>query len=98
MTDVTLPASLACHYHYLVGEGYRLFGRTEEARTALVKAVELAEQHRFNSILVRAEQSLESLRDGGVVIIATAAQPPVEEVARVAEAVREMRELAGVAG
>lgn len=98
LADITLPASLACHYHYLVGEGYRLFGRTDEARVALVKAIELAEQHRFNSILVRAEQSLESLRDGGVVIIARAAPAPVEEVARVADAVREMRELAGVAG
>lgn len=96
LADVALPASLACHYHYYVGEGYRLFGRFSEARAAFTKALELAEDHAINAIVVRAEQSLEALRDGGVVIIARASAPATPEVERVAQGVREMRELAGV--
>jgi tetratricopeptide (TPR) repeat protein len=98
LADVDLPVSLACQYHYYAGEAYRLFGRAKEAESELTKALELAEQHRYNAILLRAEQSLEALRDGGVVIIAEAPENPAPEVVRVAEAVREMRELAGVAG
>jgi tetratricopeptide (TPR) repeat protein len=97
LADALLPVSLACQYNYYVGEGYRLFGRTEQARVALERALQMAEQHRLNEILFRVEQSLESLKDGGVVIIAEAAEPtPV--VQDVAFAIREMRELAGVAG
>lgn len=98
LADADLPASLACQYHFFAGEGFRLFGRTKEAEAELTKALELAEQHRYNAILLRAEQSLEALRDGGVVIIAQAPENPAPEVVRVADAVREMRELAGVGG
>jgi tetratricopeptide (TPR) repeat protein len=97
LADASLPATLACQYNYYVGEGYRLFGRTEQARTALERALQLAEQHRLNEILFRVEQSLESLKDGGVVIIAEALEP-TPEVSDVATAIRGLRELAGVAG
>jgi hypothetical protein len=95
LADALLPVSLACQYNYYVGEGYRLFGRIEQARTALERALHLAEQHRLNEILFRVEQSLESLKDGGVVIIAEALEP-TPMVQDVAFAIREMRELAGV--
>jgi tetratricopeptide (TPR) repeat protein len=97
LADVALPVILACHYHYFVGEGYRLFGNADAARAALVRALELAERHGINQMLFRAEQSLRSLDDAGVVIIARAPEPR-PEVERVASAVRGMRELAGVAG
>ena len=97
LADSSLPVSLACQYNYYVGEGYRLFGRTAQARAALERALQLAEQHRLNEIMFRVEQSLEGLKDGGVVIIAEALEPtPV--VQDVATAIRGMRELAGVAG
>ena len=99
LVDASLPVALACQYHYYVGQGYRLFGRNVQAEASLKRAIQLAEQHRINEVLFRAEQSLEALRDGGVVIIANAPAPsPAPEVERVADAVREMRELAGVAG
>jgi tetratricopeptide (TPR) repeat protein len=97
--DASLPATLACHYYCYVGEGYKMFGKVEAARAALLRAVELAERHGMNQALFRAEQSLQSMEkaDAGVVIIANApALTP--EVERVATAVRSMRELAGVAG
>jgi hypothetical protein len=76
-----------------------MFGKTDQARAALQRALQLAEQHHVNEVLFRAEQSLEALRDGGVVIIANAPEfSPTPETERIADAVREMRELAGVAG
>lgn len=99
LCDASLPIALACQYHFYVGQGYSLFGRNVQAKASLERAIEIAEQHHINEILFRAEQSLEALRDGGVVIIASAPEfSPTPEVERVAEAVREMRELAGVAG
>lgn len=97
LASAPMPATLACHYHYYVGQGYRLFGHTEQAEACLKRSIELAEKHHINEVLFKAEQSLEGLRDGGVVIIAQA-QPfqPSVEVERVAGAVREMRDLAGV--
>ncbi len=97
LADATLPATLACHYYCYVGEGYRMFGNVSAARAALLRAVELAERHGMNQALFRAEQSLQSLDQAGVVIIANAPEP-TPEVERVATAVRSMRELAGVAG
>jgi tetratricopeptide (TPR) repeat protein len=97
MADVSLPATLACHYHFYVGEGYRTFGRTEPARASLTRALQLAERHGLGQMVFRAEQSLRSLDQAGVVIIASA-PAATPEVERVAIAVRTMRELAGVAG
>jgi hypothetical protein len=97
LADASLPVTLACQYNYYVGEGYRLFGRMEQARRALERALELAEQHRLNAMMFRVEQSLESLKDGGVVIIAEAVEPS-SEVSGVAAAIRGLRELAGVTG
>jgi len=95
LTDAVLPVTLACQYHYFVGQGYRLFGRTSQARAALERALQLAESNRLNEMLFRVEQSLESLKDGGVVIIAEAFEP-TPEVSHVAEAIHEMRELVAV--
>lgn len=99
VAEASLPVTLACQYHFYVGQGYSLFGRNAQAKASLQRALEIAEQHHINEILFRAEQSLEALRDGGVVIIASTPEfSPTPEVERVAQAVREMRELAGVAG
>ena len=96
LADASLPAMLACHYQFYVGEGYRIFGNMPAARAALVRSLELAERHGINQAIFRAEQGLQSLDQAGVVIIASASAP-TPEVERVAAAVRNMRELAGVA-
>lgn len=97
LADAALPSTLACHYHFYVGEGYRLFGRLDESRAALERSLTLASQHGINEMIIRAEQSLKKIGDGGVVIIAETPAPS-REVAEVASAIRGMRELAGVAG
>jgi tetratricopeptide (TPR) repeat protein len=97
LADASLPVTLACQYHYYVGQGFSLFGKTAQAKASLERAIELAERHRINEVLFKAEQGLEALRDGGVVIIANAPTiVPTPEIEKVADAVREMRELAGV--
>jgi tetratricopeptide (TPR) repeat protein len=97
LADVSLPGSLACHYHFYVGEGYRLFGRLDESRAALERALTIASQHGINEMVIRAERALQRIGDGGVVIIAETPAPS-DAVAEVASAIRGMRELAGVAG
>jgi hypothetical protein len=97
LEGIDLPATLAAHYHLFVGQGYRLFAKFEAARAALELAREIASRHGVNEVLFKAEEALEEVRDGGVIIIAKAAEPSTE-VAEVASAVRRMRELAGVPG
>ena len=95
LADVLLPATLACHYHFYVGEGYRLFRRLDQSRAALERSLALAMQHRINEMVIRAERALQQVGDAGVVIIAEAPAPS-EEIADVATAIRGMRELVGV--
>lgn len=94
LADESLPSTLAVHYYYYLGEGYRLFGKREQAHSALSRALALGLQHGMNEIVIRAEQSLQRLPEGGVVIIAEAVAPS-PEVAGVAEAIHGMRSLVG---
>jgi len=96
LASADLPAGLAAYYYYYVGQGFRLFERFEAAKTALERAIEIAARHQLNEVLIKAEQCLKEIRDGGVIIIASAAEPS-PAVAEVADAVREMRALAGMA-
>lgn len=94
LADASLPSTLAVQYYYYVGEGYRLFGRKEQARTALSRSLTLASQHGMNEMIIRAEQSLQRLPDSGVVIIAEVPAPS-PEVEHVADAIHEMCSLVG---
>jgi len=88
-----LPPYLAAHYHLQLGDGYRRFGRAVPARNALARAIHIAEQHRFNRILIMAEQ----LSAAPVLPTRDArreTQPPSSAIAQVASFVRELRELA----
>lgn len=96
LADAELPSTLAVHYHYYVGEGYRLFGKRRQARAALERSLALATQHGMNEMIIRAEDALKRVPDGGVVIIAEAPAPN-REVEQVAEAIHEMS-LAAVGG
>jgi tetratricopeptide (TPR) repeat protein len=97
LADAALPFTLESFYHFYVGEGYRTFGRNDQARAAFQRALEIASRHGVSQVLIKAEESLKEIKDGGVVIIAQASEPePAPEVARVARAIRDMRALAGV--
>jgi len=89
----TLPPFFAARCYLKLGEGYRRFGRTTEARNVLARAIHIAEQHRFNQILIMAEQL------GSAPVTPTSdarhfAQPETSAVTRVTSFVRELRELA----
>ncbi|HEV2180141.1 MAG TPA: hypothetical protein VGR59_07465, partial [Gemmatimonadaceae bacterium] len=59
-----LPATLEAHYYLYVGQGYRIFGRNDQAKQALERAVDAASQHQINEVIIKAEQSLTELAAG----------------------------------
>jgi len=88
-----LPPHIAARYYLQLGDGYRRFGRAADARNALARAIHLAEQHRFNQILIMAEQ----LSAAPVLPTRDArhlTQPPTSAIERVTSFVRELREMA----
>jgi len=97
LASVELPAALAVYYHYYAGQGFRIFGQFTAAKASLQRAIAIASQHNLNEMLMRAEQSLHELDDGSVVRMKQVADPS-QVVSEVAEAIREMRALVGVAG
>lgn len=92
---VTLPPSLEAEYCLVLGTTYRMFGRPAQARQALTRAISLASAHEFNQLLFRAEEALREL-DAGKLTRTSAAVAPPAAVVDVAEAISEMRTLAGV--
>ncbi|MEP6692358.1 MAG: hypothetical protein ABJD07_14450 [Gemmatimonadaceae bacterium] len=100
LSSAALPPWVLAQFHYFVGQGYRAFDRVDAAKLALQRAVDVAERHELFQVLFMAERALEEIRDGGVVIVARARASeyvPESEVAEVADAVRRMRTMAGVA-
>lgn len=95
LATAPLPPTLTCQYYFYVGEGYRLFAHTDQAKEALERSLAIATQHQINEMIIRAERALQQISDGGVVIIAQSTIPS-PEIADVADAIRDMRELAGV--
>ena len=96
LVDAALPASLAAHYHYYVGQGYRMFQRLDAARSALRRAIEIATQCGLNQVLIQAEESLSQIGERDVLVpVELATTSP--RVTEVATAVRRMRSLVGVA-
>ena len=93
-----LPATLESHYHYYVGQGYRIFGRNEQAKQALERALDAASRHQINEVLIKAEQSLSELAAGMARAERDSRIEPSQRIAEVADAIHEMRTLAGVAG
>ncbi len=96
--EAELPPILSAYYNLYVGQGYRMLGNPDQARTALERAMEVATRHDVNEVIIKAEQSLQELAMGDAIQARIANEAPSEDVARVATAVREMRTLAGVAG
>ena len=92
-----MSSEISAGYFVLVGEGFRQFGRVAAARSAFLRAVELAEQHQLNAWLMRADAGLASA--GRPVVEPTdAAAADIETAAPavhfVAQAVRRLREQA----
>lgn len=97
LAQVTLPVTLQAYYYYYVGQGYRMFDKPEQAKAALQRALDFATHHHVNEVIIKAEQSLNEIRDGEVIRVAKAPEPS-PTVSKVASAIREMRTHAGVIG
>jgi tetratricopeptide (TPR) repeat protein len=97
LATCSLPPRGAAHYHLYAGEGLHRFGRQEAARVAFEKAIELAERHKLNTILIQAEASLAAMErhEDPPPVPATPAEDPPPAVAHVVRAVRELWEQAG---
>jgi hypothetical protein len=75
------------------GEGYHRFGAIEKARVHLHRALALAGEHGFNELAFDAQAGIEKL--GSPTPAPEVTRPMSLDVEEVAEAIREMRELAG---
>lgn len=89
-----LPPFLATRLEFHLGTGYQRFGDIESARRHLERAVFLAAEHSLSQTLFDAEEALYSLETP----TASPKSPGALslDVEEVANAIREMKELAGV--
>jgi tetratricopeptide (TPR) repeat protein len=90
-----LPATLSAQYHYHLALGYQMFNRPDNARAEFERAISIASANRFNQLVISAEQGLRSLRDGLAPQVKSGIEPSAA-VADVANAIHEMRAMAGV--
>jgi len=96
-----MPAVLMADFEYYLGQGYRMFGHDARAETWLSRAIATASSIQANEVLIKAEQLLSEIRSGHEIKQPGASArvtQPSQHVAEVAEAIHEMRTLAGVAG
>lgn len=100
LADVALPPILRAEYFLHAGGGYARFGRRELARSSYARAIEVATAHAYHQVAFRAEQALRELEAGGRAVErrapAAPAVPLSADVRAIADAVSEMRQLAGV--
>jgi tetratricopeptide (TPR) repeat protein len=90
-----LPSALEAQYHYHVALGYHALGNSSTATRSLARANTLAETHHCNHLLFQIEE-LRAVIARGAVAAQRAARETPEDLRDVADAVSEMRQLAGV--
>jgi tetratricopeptide (TPR) repeat protein len=94
LADASLPVSLEATYHLYVGRGYLTFDRSDAARAALSRAIEIGSRVGLNQIVFEAEQSLRDLEAGERTRArATVAAP--ESLREIATAIGAMRMTVG---
>jgi hypothetical protein len=98
LAAVMMPPLLQGYYLLYTGRGYHIFDRPALARTTLERAIAHANAHRLNQILIEAEQLLLDVRTGRELPMAAATTSLSEDTRAVADAIRELRTLAGVSG
>jgi tetratricopeptide (TPR) repeat protein len=89
-----LPPHMATAFHLASGSGFRRFGQENRAREHYQRALDLASAHGFNQYLFDAEEALLRLDEP----LATPRSPAelTLDTEEVANAIRELREAAGV--
>lgn len=79
-----------------VGRGYHALGNSQTGVPYLERALELASQYGFNQMVFEAESALVEVRRGHGAVARYASGPISSEVREIADAIHEMRQLAGV--
>jgi tetratricopeptide (TPR) repeat protein len=97
LADASLPASLEAAYYLTVGTGYATFGRDDAARVALTKAIEVASGNRLHQVAHQAEAALQKLERSSREAQRAAPYEPSERIEEIVAAIKDMRELAGLA-
>lgn len=62
MSGESMPPRLAVEYQIILGEGFRRFGRDQQAHQAFDRAVVVAERHQLNRLLIQAETARDAIR------------------------------------
>jgi tetratricopeptide (TPR) repeat protein len=93
-----LPTYLEAEFHLYTGRNYGRLGRVEAARVALRRAIDVATRFDYNQIVFMAEEQLREVQRTARTASQRSASPPTEGIRHVADALFEMRELAGLGG
>ena len=92
-----LPPQMATAYQLYVAKGYELFGKLGDALAVLGTARQLAESHHLNQMTFEIEQRIQAVKQARKVTVPRAINAP-ETVQDVADAIGQMRQMAGVGG
>jgi tetratricopeptide (TPR) repeat protein len=95
LVDENLPPRLRALYLVQAGQGYHRLGHVHESRLHLQRAVEYAAQHKLNQIMFEAESALQDVKTArrAPTRFVEAPASVYEDVADVAAAIRDMRQL-----
>jgi tetratricopeptide (TPR) repeat protein len=94
LTSASLPPQLATHFQLMVGKGYQRFGHLEKARPHLADAVVLAGRFGFSQLMFEGEAALAKLDQAAPQHVNV--NPVPLDLEEIAEAIRDLREAAGV--
>jgi tetratricopeptide (TPR) repeat protein len=95
LANTALPPLLQVHFELHVGRGYQAMGEWELAQSWLERAAGSAVSHSFNKLAFEAEDALSRNTRHEQRVPAVALEVP-DDVGRIANEIRELRELAGV--
>ncbi|HEX6631827.1 MAG TPA: hypothetical protein VF048_12090 [Gemmatimonadaceae bacterium] len=99
LADAALPADLNARCQLAIGDGHQRFGQPGLALAAYESALEIAERHQINEVVLKAEAAISALRRQPKRTTKTAV--PTSDnltIDHVIRAVREMRETVDVGG
>jgi tetratricopeptide (TPR) repeat protein len=102
LDSATLPPTLATYYYMYVAQGHRAFDQPNLAMAAIVKAIDIATSAGLGQLRFEAEEILDGLkrdqaREGREQRMIAAAKSWSPQVLKIADAVHELRTMAGVA-
>jgi tetratricopeptide (TPR) repeat protein len=100
---IDLPPTLETYYHIFMAEGYRTFDQPSLATVAISRAIELSTTHQLGQALFKAEGILKELQQQAVreereERLATRSSMYSPEIQGIANAIHEIRAMAGVEG